>query len=365
MGPIRLLFLSDTHLGFDLPERPRVERRRRGDDFFANTRAALDRALAGDVDLVVHGGDLLYRSRVPIGLAERAFAELRRVADEGVPIVVVPGNHERSRIPYPLLLRHPNIHVFDDARSFSFDLRGVRVQIAGFPYLRDVRRSFTKSIERTALGRGPADVRLLCMHHCFEGATVGPVDFTFRDGSDVVRASDLPHGVAAVLSGHIHRHQVLERDLSGRPLRAPVVYPGSIERTSIAERFETKGYMLLDFLPNEFGGHLKRWELVPLPARPMIVCSIRANAKPAVLDRQVRTAIDRAPSDAIVMFRLDGDSSHARELLRAERLRAIAPSTMNVSVSTPGYLRSTQGSDAVTSFPATSRISRVQRSAAG
>ena len=55
---MKILFLSDTHLGFDLPVRPRVERPRRGLDFFANFRLALAPAFEGKVDLVVHGGDL-------------------------------------------------------------------------------------------------------------------------------------------------------------------------------------------------------------------------------------------------------------------------------------------------------------------
>ena len=38
------LFVSDTHLGFDLPRRPRVERRRRGPDFFENFERALEPA---------------------------------------------------------------------------------------------------------------------------------------------------------------------------------------------------------------------------------------------------------------------------------------------------------------------------------
>jgi hypothetical protein len=36
MGLIRTLLIADTHLGFDLPFRPRIKRRRRGPDFFAN-----------------------------------------------------------------------------------------------------------------------------------------------------------------------------------------------------------------------------------------------------------------------------------------------------------------------------------------
>lgn len=50
---LKVLFVSDTHLGFDLPARPRVERRRRGDDFFRGFETALQPAFAGQVDAVV------------------------------------------------------------------------------------------------------------------------------------------------------------------------------------------------------------------------------------------------------------------------------------------------------------------------
>ena len=53
----RVLLIADTHLGFDLPLRPRVERRRRGPDFFANFDRALEPARRGKVDLLVHGGE--------------------------------------------------------------------------------------------------------------------------------------------------------------------------------------------------------------------------------------------------------------------------------------------------------------------
>ena len=74
--PLRVLLLADTHLGFDEPRRPRVEKRRRGPDFWANYHRALAPAREGRVDLVVHGGDLLYRSKVPPGLVAAALEPL-------------------------------------------------------------------------------------------------------------------------------------------------------------------------------------------------------------------------------------------------------------------------------------------------
>jgi DNA repair exonuclease SbcCD nuclease subunit len=114
---IRVLLLADTHLGFDLPLRPRVKRRRRGPDFFANTRSALGPARLGEVDLVVHGGDLLFRSKVPPELVRMALEPLLEVADRGVPVVLVPGNHERSALPFPLLAALSHLFFFNDTAT--------------------------------------------------------------------------------------------------------------------------------------------------------------------------------------------------------------------------------------------------------
>ena len=75
-----MLFFSDTHLGLDWPSRPKVERPRHGDALYANAERAVMRALAGDIDLVVHGGDVFHRPTVPLWVAERGYSLLKRVA---------------------------------------------------------------------------------------------------------------------------------------------------------------------------------------------------------------------------------------------------------------------------------------------
>ena len=251
--PIRVLLLADTHLGFSPG----------GDEFFAAYERALLPARRGEVDLVVHGGDVLFRSQVTPGLVLRAFEPLKRIADSGVPVVVVPGNHERSAIPFPLLAMHPRIYIFDAPRTFRLDIRGTTVALAGFPCERDqVRARFRELLEQTGWRSAAAEIRLLCLHQTVEGATVGPIDFVFRVRPDVIPGRDIPRGFAAVLAGHIHRHQVLTADLSGRRLAAPVFYPGSTHRTSSAEASETKGFVTLDLE----GGAVRDWIFHALPA---------------------------------------------------------------------------------------------------
>lgn len=329
--------MADSHLGFDLPTRPRVRRRRRGHDFLANHRRALRPALDGKVDIVVHGGDVFHRSRVAPSLVHQAFQPLKRVADTGIPVFVVPGNHERSKIPHRRLASHVGIRILDSPATHVVSVGGTRVAVSGFPFQRrDVRTRFRDLLAASRWDDAPADIRLLCMHHCVEGATVGSGDYTFRDGEDVIRGRDLPTGIAAVLSGHIHRYQILTKDLFGRPLASPVVYPGSIERTSIAEIDETKGYVILELHRNCRGGAMTNAEFVPLPARPMVQREARidrALRAPGQLELWIREAIASVAPDTVLRLRIRGTLTPDLErVLASSRIRELAPPTMNVDV---------------------------------
>jgi len=351
MAVMRLLFLADTHLGFDYPFRPRVNRRRRGEDFFANYMRVLQPAYKGEVDAVIHGGDLLFRSKVPARLVDMALAPLKEIADKGVDVFIVPGNHERSRIPFRILSLHPYIHIFDVPRTFIFERRGLRLGLAGFPYWRDnVHARFPYVCEETGWKdkQNYCDGKILCVHHCFEGATVGPGNYTFRHNDDVIRIRDVPEEFLAVFSGHIHRFPVLTKDLIGESIATPILYPGSIERTSFAEKDEPKGYLKVELRKNEAmniegmnqirktktGQLALSWKFVKLPARPMIHVKIPANGlnRDALKDF-IRQALKELDPESVVKLQME-DPVHedALSVLRAESLRALSPSQMNVSL---------------------------------
>ena len=310
---MRVLFVSDTHLGFDFPRRPRVVRRRRGDDFFQNFERALGPARNGQVDVIVHGGDLLYRSRVPAWLAEAALAPLKDLAESGVPVLLVPGNHERSRMPFPLLALHDRLHVFDRPRTLILEARGVRVAFMGFPYTHDIRRRFPEIVAGLNPEGLSADVRVLCLHQCIEGATCGPGNFTFRFGPDVIRTADLPRNVVVTLSGHMHRHQVLQ-PVGG----SPIIYAGSIERTSFAEAPETKGFVVLEL--SRSGLH--SFEFRPLPVRTMVTRTVSfGDADDTTAHRRLAAVIESTPADAVVQLRVTG---RVPPILTAATLRTVA-----------------------------------------
>ena len=183
----------------------------------------------------------------------------------------------------------------------------------GIPYTHDIRRRFPEILAGLNCDDLSADVRVLCLHQCIEGATCGPGNFMFRFGPDVIRAADLPRNVAVTMSGHIHRHQVLAP--VGRP---PIIYAGSIERTSFAEAPETKGFVLLELARSG----LRSFEFRPLPARTMVARTVSfGDADDLTVHRRLAAVIESTPDDAVVHLRVDGQ---VPSTLTAAMLRSVA-----------------------------------------
>lgn len=328
---IKILFISDTHLGFDLPLRPRTVKRRRGYDFFRNYETALQAVYNEKIDLVVHCGDIFYRSRIPPGLVEMAFKPLRRIADTGIPVFIVPGNHERSSIPHNGLVYHRNILIFDYPRTYTTKIRGISLSLAGFPFVRhDVRSKFSQILRETGWENAVADINILCMHQSVDGAAVGPSNYIFRWKSDVVDIINIPRNLDMVLSGHIHRHQVLNKDLKGREFPVPILYSGSLERTSFAERSEKKGYMIIEARPEKESS----WKFYEIETSPMVQLSVNAEAMGTEsFCSWLKEELKQIKPDAILKINISGPlDKDMLCFLRERSLRSIIPASMHFTL---------------------------------
>jgi DNA repair exonuclease SbcCD nuclease subunit len=161
------------------------------------------------------------------------------------------------------------------------------------------------------------------------------VNYTFRYNDDVIRHKDIPPEFTAVFAGHIHRYQVLTKDLNGSPLATPVYYPGSIERTSFAEKDEKKGYFVFELTSDERRGLAIQYEkFIQLPARPMVKVPIHPEGMD---ERKFRAYINKSlhsvSPQSVVKLDIQGYIPQVcLPVLRASSLRALAPKEMNVSV---------------------------------
>lgn len=188
-------------------------------------------------------------------------------------------------------------------------------------------------IDQTGFPGPDADLHLLCVHQAVAGATVGPVGYQFRPAPDVIEPFEIPADFSAVLAGHIHRHQVLAANRQANGPAVPVFYPGSIDRTSFAEKNENKGFLILDFdLKAKQGNRLRQWRFHMLPVRPMIQFDLHAYR---MNNRQLRswiaTRLSALPEDSILKLKIHGRvSQDAMKVLNAAALRAQAAPSMNI-----------------------------------
>lgn len=311
---MRILFFADSHLGIDYPQHRKSSRAYRGDDFFNNFQRLLKTAEDEQFDLVIHGGDLFDRSKVPEHVVNRAYDMLFGLADKGIPIVLVPGNHDRSTLPTSLFLQHPNLHIFYEPGTFSFTSGSLTLQVAGFPFIRKIGAEIGAVLKDINALIEPGSASLLLMHQAVEGALVGPSNYMFRRAVDVIAQRDLQGPYLAYLSGHIHPHQVLpiEQNVGDG---VPFIYPGSIEATSFAEAGETKGYVVLE-IDQEHG---LSYDFRPLPHRDLVVLNLpdelRSSERESWLVDQLKGLDRRA------MVRIEVDDPEVSKWLSAAQLR--------------------------------------------
>lgn len=321
---VKIIFFADSHLGFDFPLRPKKEKRRRGIDFLNNFDFILDYAKNNKADLVIHGGDLFFRTRIPAPIIDLVYERIFNFAQTGIPIEIVPGNHESSSLPVSLFMQHANIHYYTKSQVFRFRLNNIDFDIAGFPCVRNnVRSVFPGIINEIQTQLREDSVKILCMHQAIEGAQVGPSNFTFRMGNDVIAIDDLPYNFDLILSGHIHRAQVLYTSN-----KTPVIYPGSIERTSFAEKDEEKGFYELDI--NSHGECSFRF--IKLNTRPMIDAFFEKETyTTSSLKNEIVLFVKKIHPDSIIRFKMKNRANLT--LLNTKLLNDIIPPTMNWEIS--------------------------------
>ncbi len=300
---LRLLHTADSHIGADLPVRRDGHRPRRGEDFVSSFQRVLQKAAQEQVDLVIHAGDL-FDSPAPSPSAIAAAAgPLWELASSGIPILIIPGNHERSSLPSLLLLAHPNIHVLQSPRTLLIEKNGLRVAVVGIPCIRrNVAAEFAAALQAAAWQPGNADINILAVHQTVEGARCGPANYRFRAGDDVLASQAIPQGFDYIAAGHVHRHQALAGGPDGS---RPIIYAGSPDRITFAEMGEPKGCVIVDFQDGRVDPRFLEHDVRPMRILPLDVTGLSG----AEVVGRLLAAMAQVPEDAATQVRLTGQAT--------------------------------------------------------
>jgi len=324
---LKFVHTADSHLGYQFTRVARGHpegREKRARGIFENFLAVVNHAHEIEADVFIHSGDLFNKTYIPREILDELAWPLVNLARRGTPVLIIPGNHEKSEFPFDLFHGASGVFVFDRPKSLLLTLGGYSVGFAGFPFIRnDSKRTFLTALEETEYKDLRSDLNVLVTHQTFDQAVVGPGDFVFSAGrQDTVSRNTVPVDFDYVAAGHIHRYQVLFH-----PLNAGIhfVYPGSTQRMSFAEMDEEKGFVEGEVLHDRI-----ETRFIPLPAHDMEIIEIEAAG---MTEREVEDAVTshfwRFEENRVIRFQFTGaESTRDYPDVDFERIRAQMPSIL-------------------------------------
>jgi exonuclease SbcD len=339
--PINLLHLADIHIGIENYGRldGKSGLNSRVVDFLRRLSQVIDLALEREVDVCIFAGDA-YKNQRPNPTFQREFCRrIKRLADAGVPIILLVGNHDMasadraaSSLDIFGVFDLPGVIVADREEVYQITCRrGQPLQVATMPYPQRSRllaqgefRNMTLDDLDLELGRilhenlvdlaaqvkeKPDIPAVLTAHVSVSEAKQGS-EQSVMIGRDVVVLKSLLADPAwdYVALGHIHKHQELNRGE-----QPPIVYPGSLERIDFGEEGERKGFVMVQLERGRAA-----WEFVPVEARRFVTIRLDVTqSEDPMLD--ILDELEQHPVDGAVV-RVIIKATEAQEVVLDDKL---------------------------------------------
>lgn len=310
---MKIIHFADLHIGVENYGRtdPNTGLSTRLLDFLATFDELVDFALQNHVDAVLFAGDA-YKSRDPSQTHQREFAtRIAQLANEGIPIVLVVGNHDIPTTPgratsveiFPTLAIE-RVFVAERIATTLLHTRSGPLQIISLPWIRrssflareDTRNmgfdEITQLIEKRLKGLidleferlDPSIPAILVGHVTARGAKVGSERSMMLGHDHSLNVSDLASpNLDYVALGHIHKHQILSEN-------PKVAYAGSLQRVDFSEEHERKGFCVIELDGNRpQGNRLISFTHQPVKARPFLTIDVKIRPQ------------DEDPTDRVLM----------------------------------------------------------------
>jgi exonuclease SbcD len=237
VAAVRIVHLSDTHLGFRQLHRVNdAGRNVREQDVYD----AFERAISKTIELApaaaVHAGDLFdsyHPSSAALGVA---LDGLRRLREAGIPVVLIAGNHSSPRVAaaehiFGVLRRFGGAHIVYGAAR---EIRIGELAVHAIPHDNDPERLVAAL--RGARPSADAEFNVLVTHVGLDGLgqVVGSEAGSVTVSGEVLTGSgDFDY----IALGHLHKFA---------PACGNAAYAGSLERLSWADDAPVKGIVEVD-----------------------------------------------------------------------------------------------------------------------
>lgn len=216
----RVTFIHAADLHLDSPMSglkhlpPSIFKKLQESTFEAFTKI-VDSAIFHNVDFIILAGDLFDGEDRSIRAQTRFRKEMERLAECGIAVYAVHGNHDHMDGRWAHLPLPENVHIFSHEVEVAKHIaeNGTSVHLYGFSYPK--RHVAERMIDQYSRENG-ADLHIGILHGSFEGSNDHAQYAPFRINDLLEKDFDY------WALGHIHKREILIT-------QPPVIYPGNIQ----------------------------------------------------------------------------------------------------------------------------------------
>ncbi|UCE25691.1 MAG: exonuclease SbcCD subunit D [Candidatus Zixiibacteriota bacterium] len=312
--------MSDSHLGAgeSHPARGPSGMTLRQEDIVNSFIEAVDAIISIKPDVCVHSGDLFHTARPTNRILATTGQQLYRLAVEnGIPTVIIAGNHDAPRQAHvgaalDIFGHIDNLFIAARSKLRILDIKGAR-----FFALPHCLTTAVQNEELTkCLPSHEAEYNILIVH----GVAAGMPEFSMADlGEQEIPLEILQQFDYAAL-GHYHNHT----RVSPRAF-----YAGSTERLSQSERDASKGFAVINMNPFEV-------EFRQVTTRNMVsLDTIDATGKRGdQLAEIIRDAVQQVDgSDKIVRLKVEGVTEETLKTMPADVITDLKQKSFSLDIS--------------------------------
>ncbi|MHA1665599.1 MAG: metallophosphoesterase family protein [Candidatus Njordarchaeales archaeon] len=335
---MRIIHTADLHLGVSsFPGiDPHTGLKARWIDHINAFRQVVDFAVQNDVDFFIMAGDIFHRTNPTPDLYKLLGAELKRLVDARIHVIMIPGNHDRPKTlkrATPLdtfsVFDLDYIHMSKNPATLNLTGKsGEKATFILFPFVHQIffveklkeklspeeleelneeqeREAYADSINKTIkrmLLKKHEDSKFtfLVAHLTVSGAKFGAERrFIYYHEWSILPYQLAEPGIDYIALGHIHKHQEV-----ASPNGIPIVYSGSLERVDFSESKEDKGFILIETHEKDLS-----WEFIKVRTRPMTELLYDVKDLGQDLERINNDLRKRNLRNALVKIILRGESS--------------------------------------------------------
>lgn len=315
---MKLLHIADTHLGFSAYRKIDDETglNQREMDIYNSFEQFVDSALKLGPDVILHAGDLFDSVRPTNRTISFAIGQILRLTKEGIPFVVISGNHETPRLRetgsvFRVLEYLDNIFPVYKGRYESIELDGLKIHC--IPHC--IEGTVDENLSKLKVDRA-FDYNVGLMHAGVVGISVFR---TNEFNEQLVSSGYLRKEFDYIALGHYHCHTRIEDN---------AFYAGSTERFSFNEVGEEKGFIEVELDEKRVQFHpLKIREMIdlePIDCSELSLEDIMDEIKDAILGCE--------PKDKIVRLRILNIPSHIYPSIDFNAIRRMSSESLNFEI---------------------------------